>query len=236
MQIVASGRSAHAASNHLGDNAIYKVLPITDAISRLEPQLGDDALGHGKITVTDMKVETPSINAVPNLCTVYIDRRPHLRRERRRRCNRIRDLVPAEHVASGDVRVEMLRYDEPSYTGFVFPVDKYFPAWAIDAGHPLVQAGLETARRIGLLRTRSRQMELQHQRHLLGGQSRHPLHRLRPWRGRDRPHRQRQRPPGRRGEGDRVLRAPARADRKLMACSATPGARKDASTEPWRNT
>ncbi len=34
MQIVAVA-AAHAASNHLGDNAIYKVLPITDAISRL---------------------------------------------------------------------------------------------------------------------------------------------------------------------------------------------------------
>jgi acetylornithine deacetylase/succinyl-diaminopimelate desuccinylase-like protein len=44
----------------------------------------------------------------------------------------------------------MMRYAEPSYTGFVFPVDKYFPAWALDADHPLVQAGLEAARLIGL--------------------------------------------------------------------------------------
>ena len=40
----------------------------------------------------------------------------------------------------------MMHYDEPSYTGFVFPVDKYFPAWALDEEHPLVQAGLATAR------------------------------------------------------------------------------------------
>ena len=60
----------------LGDNAIYKVLPIIEAISKLEPALGDHPfLGHGKVTVTDMKVQTPSINAVPDLCTVYIDRR-----------------------------------------------------------------------------------------------------------------------------------------------------------------
>ncbi len=116
----------------------------------------------------------------------------------------------------------MLRYDEPSYTGFVFPVDKYFPAWAIDAGHLACpgRAG-DGGWRIGLLRTRSRQMELQHQRHLLGGQSRHPLHRLRPRRGRDRPHRQRQRPPGRRVKATEFY-APARADRKPMACSVRP--------------
>jgi acetylornithine deacetylase/succinyl-diaminopimelate desuccinylase-like protein len=39
-------------------------------------QLGDhEFLGHGKITVSDMEVSTPSINAVPDECTIYIDRR-----------------------------------------------------------------------------------------------------------------------------------------------------------------
>ena len=42
MQVVAKGRSAHAACNHLGDNAIYKLLPIIEGISKLEPELGDD--------------------------------------------------------------------------------------------------------------------------------------------------------------------------------------------------
>lgn len=151
LQIVADGRSAHAASNHLGDNAIYKVLPMIQAISRLEPELGDDPfLGHGKITVTDMHVETPSINAVPNRATVYIDRRLTFGESAEGALQQIRDLVPPEKLASGDVRVEMLHYAEPSYTGFVFPVDKYFPAWALDEDHPFVQAGLEAARRIGL--------------------------------------------------------------------------------------
>src|SRR6266542_5095535 len=76
LKITAKGKSAHAASNHLGDNAIYKMLPIIDAISKLEPQLGDhEFLGHGKITVSDMQVKTPSINAVPDECTIFIDRR-----------------------------------------------------------------------------------------------------------------------------------------------------------------
>ena len=35
-------------------------------------------------------------------------------------------------------------YDDPSYTGFVFPVDKYYPAWALDSSHPIVHAGQET--------------------------------------------------------------------------------------------
>jgi putative selenium metabolism hydrolase len=151
MQVVAKGRSAHAASNHLGDNAIYKVLPIVEAISTLEPKLGDDPfLGHGKITVTDMNVVTPSINAVPNECTVFIDRRLTFGERVEDALEQVRQLIPQRNRDHGDIRVEMLRYEEPSYTGFVFPVDKYFPAWALDPAHPLVQAGLDVARLIGL--------------------------------------------------------------------------------------
>ena len=151
MKVVAKGTSAHAASNHLGDNAIYKILPVIEAVSELEPELGDDPfLGHGKITVTDMTVRTPSINAVPDRCTIFIDRRLTFGEDPHAEVERVRNLIPAENRARGDLEVELLTYDEPSYTGFVFPVDKIFPAWAVDVDHPLVQAGLETARLIGL--------------------------------------------------------------------------------------
>jgi putative selenium metabolism hydrolase len=151
MQVVAKGRSAHAASNHLGDNALYKLLPIIEGISKLEPELGDDPfLGHGKITVTDMKIETPSINAVPNQAIAYVDRRLTFGERMEEAIEQVRNLIPELNRRHGDITVEMLKYDEPSYTGFVFPVDKYFPAWALEPEHPLVQAGLEAAKQIGL--------------------------------------------------------------------------------------
>jgi putative selenium metabolism hydrolase len=151
MKVVAKGKSAHAASNHLGDNAIYKVLPVIEGVSQLEPQLGDHPfLGHGKITVTDMTVETPSLNAVPNQCTVYIDRRVTFGESVEGVIEQVRQLIPAANRERGDVTVEMLFYDEPSYTGFVFPVDKYFPAWALEESHPLVQAGQQARTLTGL--------------------------------------------------------------------------------------
>jgi putative selenium metabolism hydrolase len=149
MKVTAKGRSAHAASNHLGDNAIYSLLPVISGIRDLEPKLGDhEFLGHGKITVSDMVVQTPSINAVPNEAIIYIDRRMTFGETKEQAVKQIEDLIPKEY--KDRVTVEELYYDEPSYTGFVFPVDKYFPAWAIDEDHPLVQAGLETRKLIGL--------------------------------------------------------------------------------------
>ena len=151
IEAISHGRSAHAASNHLGDNAIYKILPLIEGVSKLEPELGDDPfLGHGKITVSDMKVNTPSINAVPDLCTVYIDRRVTFGETAEGAVAQVRALVAPELLQSGQVTVEMMKYSDPSYTGFVFPVDKYFPAWSLPEEHPLVQAGLKASSLIGL--------------------------------------------------------------------------------------
>ncbi|MEX1071312.1 MAG: YgeY family selenium metabolism-linked hydrolase [Anaerolineales bacterium] len=149
MKVVAKGRSAHAASNHLGDNSIYKLLPVIEKIRDLEPELGDDPfLGNGKITVSDMKVRTASINAVPDEATLFIDRRLTFGEDKAEAVKQVETLIPFEHKAS--IKVEELFYDEPSYTGFVFPVDKYFPAWALDEKHALVQAGQQTRHVIGL--------------------------------------------------------------------------------------
>jgi putative selenium metabolism hydrolase len=139
-KIVEKGRSAHAASNHLGDNAIYKMLPIIAGIRDLEEKLGDHPfLGHGKITVSDMKVQTPSINAVPNESVIYIDRRMTFGETREDALKQVQSLIPEQDKDS--VEIEELFYDTPSYNGFVFPVDKYFPAWMIEEEHHLVQAG-----------------------------------------------------------------------------------------------
>ena len=149
LKISSRGRSAHAASNHLGDNAIYKLLPIIAGIRDLEPALGDhDFLGHGRITVTDMHVSTPSINAVPDEATIFIDRRMTFGETKEGVLEQLQALIPAEHRDS--ISIEELFYDEPSYTGFVFPVDKYFPAWAIEADHELVQAGQRVRAQIEL--------------------------------------------------------------------------------------
>ena len=148
LKMTAKGKSAHAAANHLGDNAIYKMLPVIEAISQMEPELGDhEFLGNGKITVSDMEVSTPSINAVPDECTIYIDRRMTFGESKDDVRRQLEATIPAEHKAS--ITIEELFYQEPSYTGFVYPVDKYFPAWAYEEDHPFVQAGLKTREAIG---------------------------------------------------------------------------------------
>lgn len=139
MKVVAKGKSAHAASNFLGDNAVYKVVPIIDAISKVEPELGDhEFLGHGRITVSYMEVKTPSLNAVPDEATVYIDQRITFGEDPQDALARIKRIIGDR----SDIEASILYDEEPSYTGFRFGADKIYPAWALDADDPYVVAGV----------------------------------------------------------------------------------------------
>ena len=144
LKVVAKGRSAHAASNELGDNAIYKLLPIISGVRELNHQLHiDPFLGQGRITASIIQSRSPSLNAVPDECTLYLDRRLTFGETKEEALAQVEALIP--HDERQAISVEIMRYDTPSYTGFVYPVEKYFPAWALDEDHTLVQAGLYTS-------------------------------------------------------------------------------------------
>lgn len=141
LEVVCKGRSAHAASNYLGDNAIYKMLPVIEAINKMDATLRThEFLGQGRITVTRISSVSPSDNAVPDECRIFIDRRLTFGDTRQSVIAEIEQVIPAEH--RDDFQIHELVYEEPSHTGAVFSYEKYFPAWALDEDHPLVQAGV----------------------------------------------------------------------------------------------
>jgi len=145
LEVCAKGRSIHAASNQLGDNAIYRMLPVIAGVRDLNDRLPtDDFLGQGRITVTQISCRTPSINAVPDECTLIIDRRLTWGETEPGAKSEVEALIPPD--SRSQVRVRTLFNDVPSYTGFVFPVTKYFPAWKLPENHPLVVAGAEAGR------------------------------------------------------------------------------------------
>ena len=137
MKVVTKGRSAHAASFQLGDNAVYKMLPIIAGVRDMQDRLADDPfLGKGGAVVSKIECQTPSLNAVPDECTIYIDRRLTFGESKEAALEQVRSLPGADQAAAS-----ILVYDRPSYTGYVVPVEEYYPAWALAADHALVQAG-----------------------------------------------------------------------------------------------
>jgi putative selenium metabolism hydrolase len=147
LKITAHGRSAHAASHYLGDNAVYKMMAVITQIRELDRRMRfgmgfHPVQGYPSIAVTDVAARTASLNAVPDQFTIYLDRRITLNEPRDEVIAQIRGLIP--DYLQEEIHVEELFYDTPSYTGFVFPVSKFYPPWLLDDAHPLTQAGQET--------------------------------------------------------------------------------------------
>jgi putative selenium metabolism hydrolase len=147
LKITAHGRSAHAASHYLGDNAVYKMMSIISQIRELDRRMRfgmgyHPVQGFPSIAVTDVSARTASINAVPDQFTIFIDRRITLSEPRDEVIAQIKGLIP--DYLQDEIHVEELFYDAPSYTGFVFPVSKFYPPWLLDDAHLLTQAGQHT--------------------------------------------------------------------------------------------
>ena len=147
LKITAHGRSAHAASHYLGDNAVYKMMAIITQIRELDRRMRfgmgyHPVQGYPSIAVTDVAARTASLNAVPDQFSIFLDRRLTLSESRQEVIDTIKGLIP--DYLQDEIHVEELFYDAPSYTGFVFPVSKFYPSWLLEETHPLTQAGQDT--------------------------------------------------------------------------------------------
>ncbi|HVP57548.1 MAG TPA: YgeY family selenium metabolism-linked hydrolase [bacterium] len=127
IEVTTRGRSCHASAPERGENAIHKMTPIIDGIKHLADRLSSDPfLGKGSIAVTSVECATPSLNAVPDLCKIYVDRRvvPSDTRETiAREIDEIARFTGAE--------VKLSRYARASYKGFTQEREKFFPAWTV---------------------------------------------------------------------------------------------------------
>ena len=140
IEVVTRGRSCHASAPERGENAIYKMTPIVDGIKWLADRLAcDPFLGKGSIAVTSIECATPSLNAVPDLCKIYVDRRivPSDTRE-----TIAREIDEIARFTKGEVRLS--RYARPSYKGFTQEREKFFPAWTVEEASPAVAGAAAT--------------------------------------------------------------------------------------------
>jgi len=137
-----SGKAAHASAPERGVNAIYKMADIVKDIEKLNPRLLDDPfLGKGTIAVTKIQCDTDSINCVPYACRIYLDRRLTSGEDKNLAVSQIKNLPSAKNA-----RVEILQFNNPSYTGKVLQKEKYYPTWVLPEDHPVVKKAAETYR------------------------------------------------------------------------------------------
>ncbi len=140
IKVVTKGLSCHGSAPERGVNAVYKMMPIVEGIEKLNDKLAPNKfLGKGTITVSKIECQTPSLCAVPDECTIYIDRRLTAGEDMKLAVSQIQKIVDATSH-SKDARVEVLQYSEKSWTGLTVGQEKYYPTWVLPEEHVLTQS------------------------------------------------------------------------------------------------
>jgi putative selenium metabolism hydrolase len=160
IEITAHGRSCHGSAPERGINAIHHMAPVIAAIEKLNADLPADAfLGKGSVTTTEIRSSAPSLCAVPDSCTIHLDRRLTAGETDVSAITEVEDVLQRAAVARtttdgsqasavpndvGQVRTEVSvpEFTGPSHTGLVYPMRQYFPAWAVPESHAIVQLAL----------------------------------------------------------------------------------------------
>lgn len=133
------GKAAHASTPQLGENAILKMLPVIEAVEKLNATLPvDETFGQGSQVITLIAgPRTP--NSVPGWCEISLDRR----------------LVPGETpdsvlagiwqaIAPCDATAEIPIQTVRAHTGLNLDDRAFFPGWLLDEESHLLVAGQAT--------------------------------------------------------------------------------------------
>ena len=134
IKVTTHGISCHGSAPERGDNAIYKMGPIISELKELNERLHyDEFLGKGTLTISEIFFSSPSRCAVADGCSISVDRRLTNSETWEMAIQEIKDL-PAVKAAKAEVT--MYKYSRPSYTGFVYPTECFFPTWVLEEDHP----------------------------------------------------------------------------------------------------
>ena len=139
-EVVTEGISAHGAAPERGVNAIYKIAPLIREVEQLNDSLKtDDFLGKGSITISRIRSGSPSLNAVADMAAFYIDRRLTTGETLETAEKEISSLPSFK---KSDAKIVIPEYNEASYKGLNYPMQKYYATWTIEENHPVLSTAV----------------------------------------------------------------------------------------------
>ncbi len=148
MSLTVHGKSAHSSAPELGENAIYAASRLIFGLEILAGQLMDDAfLGPGVLAVTEIISHAASRNAIPDRCELFLDRRLTVGETEAMALLEVQRVIAREGVTA---EVRVIEQDVVTHTGRRLHARRASLPWALDERHPLVQAMVHAARKVGL--------------------------------------------------------------------------------------
>jgi putative selenium metabolism hydrolase len=139
-EVVAEGISAHGAAPERGVNAIYKIAPLIREIEELNDRLRtDEFLGKGSITISRIRSGSPSLNAVADMAAFYIDRRLTAGETLE---TAKQEILSLPSFRDSGATIIIPEYNEGSYKGLHYPMQKYYPTWTLGKNHPVLKTAV----------------------------------------------------------------------------------------------
>lgn len=138
------GISAHGSAPERGKNAIYLAAHSLIEIEKLNERLmADEFLGKGSVTCSQIVSNSPSLCAVADYCRFHLDRRLTFGEDKKLAITQIEELVKPF-----DGKVEVLYYEETSFTGKKYGMEKYYPTWKLELDHPVIKKGIDAHKQL----------------------------------------------------------------------------------------
>lgn len=145
LTVAIHGRAGHASMPQGGSNAITNAARLIFNIDLLASQLlSDPVLGRGTAAVTQITSSASSLNSIPDLCTLIVDRRLTLGETEARAIAEIQQLVRREQLQAD---IATLEYEITTYTGEVIAGRKYYPPWLLPEDVPLARRAARAVER-----------------------------------------------------------------------------------------
>jgi putative selenium metabolism hydrolase len=141
MRLTVRGQAAHASAPHLGENAIYCAAGLILQLEELAEAVARE--DRGTLAVTQIESAAGSLNAVPDRCSFYIDRRLALGETEAKALDEVRQI---SRQTGFPTDLEVTQYRATSYTGYRAEQREYYPAWTLEEGDPLVQSAVRAVR------------------------------------------------------------------------------------------
>jgi putative selenium metabolism hydrolase len=159
LKVAAYGKAGHASMPQGGVNAISAAARLIFGIELLALQLqgnqtqpatgmtqaGAGALGVGSIAVTRISSNAGSLNSIPDLCELIIDRRLTLGETEARAIAELQSIVNRERIRAD---ISTLMYDMTSYTGYTASGRKYFPPWILPEEDPMARKAIRAVEKV----------------------------------------------------------------------------------------
>ena len=137
LTINTKGVSAHGSSPELGINAIYKAKTIIGRIEKLQSKLAADNKA-GSVTMSRIESKAVSLNAVPDQCKLYLDRRLEMGETETTVANEMDALLEGT-----DAKWDIYEITDKTWTGKSVFCRAFFSPWELEKDHRLTRASLK---------------------------------------------------------------------------------------------